>query len=381
MLKGMKYRIYPNTEQIEFIERQFSAVRFVWNKSLFLKDHYYKFRKISLDVNKDIKKLLAYAKTTEKYSWLKDFDSIALQQSCINLDKTFKKFFNKQCGKPKFKKKFTYRPSSYHCTGVSVIDGAIKIPKLKQSIKARTHKIPEGKLKSITLTKSPSGKYYASCLFDDMKELPESLKTIKDSHIIGIDLGIKSFYTDSNGSMELNPKFLRQTQKNLAVKQRKMSRKKLGSNNYKKAKNKVAKIHERNYNRRHDFQHKLSAKIVSENQAIIFETLKIKKMTAKTKDKKMKHLSKSILDCGWSYFMTKVKYKLEQQGKHFVKVESSFPSSQLCNCCNSKNPKVKDLKVRYWICPICNAQHDRDVNAAINIKKQGKLHLKHLIII
>lgn len=381
MIKSMKYRIYPNTKQAEFIERQFSAVRFVWNKSLFLKNHYYKFRNKSLDVNKDIKKLLAYAKTTEKYSWLKEFDSISLQQSCINLDKAFKKFFKKQCGKPKFKKKFTYKPSSYHCISIAVVDGAIKIPKLKQSIKTKTHKIPEGELKSITITKSPSGKYYASCLFDDMKEVPECLKNIKDSHIIGIDLGIKSFYTDSNGSIELNPKFLQQIQKNLAVKQRKMSRKKLGSNNYKKAKNKVAKIHERNYNRRHDFQHKLSAKIVSKNQAVIFETLKIKKMIAKTKDKKMKHMSKAILDCGWSYFMTKVQYKLKQQGKYFVKIENNFPSSQLCSCCSSKNPKVKDLKVRYWTCPTCNAQHDRDINAAINIKKQGKLQLNHLVIV
>ena len=113
MLKGMKYRIYPSTEQIEFIERQFSAIRFVWNKSLFLKDHYYRFRKISLDVNKDIKKLLAYAKTTKKYSWLKDFDSITLQQSCINLDKTFKKFFNKQCGNLSLRRNLLYKTSSY----------------------------------------------------------------------------------------------------------------------------------------------------------------------------------------------------------------------------------------------------------------------------
>jgi len=369
MLKGMKYRIYPNTEQIDFIERQFSAVRFVWNKSLFLKNHYYRFRKTSLDVNKDIKKLLAYAKTTEKYSWLKDFDSIALQQSCINLDKTFKKFFNKQCGKPKFKKKFTYRPSSYHCTGVSVIDGAIKIPKLKQSIKARTHKIPEGKLKSITLTKSPSGKYYASCLFDDMKELPESLKTIKDSHIIGIDLGIKDFVITSDGEKIDLPKQIGKLEAKVIKEQRKLSRKQKGkgkqSNNFYKQKAKLQKAHAKVRHVRENFQHHVSKQLIEENQFIAIETLRPSNMIKNHK------LARSIARAGWRQFTNQLEYKADWYGRTLQKVGTYYPSSKTCGNCEAVYHGLK-LSEREWTCTHCGVTHDRDLNASLNILKEAQ---------
>lgn len=370
MLKATKIRIYPTPEQAAFLDRQFGAVRFVWNKALGAKKHYYKVRKQNLSLSKDLKPLLSIAKKSRRYSWLKDYDSIALQQAIIHLDKGFKNFFNPklQARFPRFKSKHG-KQSSYHCTSVSVGDSWIRIPKCKP-IRARVHRAMAGKIKSITLSKTPTGKYFASILADDSLMQAVPITELSSQKIVGIDMGITDLAITSTGYKTGNPRFLKKAQNNLRRKQKALSRCKKGSKGRHKARLVVAKAHERVANARHDFQHKLSRQLVDENQAVIVETLKVKNML------KNHCLSRSIADAGWHSFIAKLEYKAPQAGKHLVKIDQWFASSKTCSCCGHKVEKMP-LTMRNWDCPSCGVKGiDRDINAAINIKQQGILKLK-----
>ena len=370
MLKATKIRIYPTPEQAEFLNRQFGAVRFVWNKALSVKKHYYKVRKQNLSPSKDLKPLLSIAKTSRKYSWLKNYDSIALQQAVIHLDKGFKNFFNSklQARFPRFKSKHG-KQSSYHCTSVSVGDNWIRIPKCKP-IKARVHREIAGKIKSITLSKTSTGKYFASILADDSLMQVAPITELSSQKIVGVDMGITDLTITSTGHKTGNPRFLKKAQSNLKRKQKALSRCKKGSKGRHKARLLAAKAHERVANARHDFQHKLSRQFVDENQAVIVETLKVKNML------KNHYLARSIADAGWHSLITKLEYKAKQKGKHLVKIDQWFASSKTCSCCGHKVEKMP-LTIRNWDCPNCGVKGiDRDINAAINIKQQGILKLK-----
>lgn len=370
MLKATKVRIYPTPEQAEFLNRQFGAVRFAYNKALHIISSQYKRHGLKLKAKKDLKPLLAVAKKSRKYHWLKDFDSIALQQACINLDKAFQSFFDPKLPSryPMFKLKHG-RQSSYHCMNVDCGNDWIKVPKLKQPIKARIHRQLEGELKSITLSRTVTGEYYASLLYEDGQGSPAPIQSLYAAQVLGLDMGLTHLAIDSNGTKKLNPRFLKNASANLRRKQKALSRCKKGSKGRAKARLKIAKAHQRLANARADFQHKLSRQLIDENQAIIVETLKVKNML------KNKKLSKHIADASWSGLIQKLEYKAKEQGKHLVKIDQWFASSKTCSCCGHKLEELP-LNVRDWHCPACSTQHDRDINAAFNIKAQGILKLK-----
>ncbi|WP_188014117.1 RNA-guided endonuclease InsQ/TnpB family protein [Photobacterium damselae] len=368
MLRATKVRIYPTQEQADFLIAQFGAVRFAYNKALHLKSHIYRKHGVKLNPKKDIKPLLSVAKKSRKYHWLKQYDSIALQQSVINLHQAFDNFFNPKLKAkyPQFKRRYG-KQSSYHCVGVKVMDGAIKLPKMKP-IEANIHREIVGTVKSITLSLSKTGKFYASILVDDDIDAPALINTV--SKVTGIDLGLSHFAIESNGKKTANPRYLKRAEKNLKRKQRQLSRKKKGSANRAKARLLVAKCHEKVANARADFQHKLSRTLVDKNHAVIVETLKSANMMKNHK------LAKYIVDASWHSFVIKLEYKLKEKGKHLVKVDQWYASSKTCHCCGYKMEEMP-LSVRKWDCPSCGTTDiDRDLNAALNLRDKGILELK-----
>lgn len=369
MLKATKIRLYPTPEQAVFLNAQFGAVRFTYNKALHIICSQYSRHGLSLRAKRDIKPLLAVAKRSRKYFWLKDYDSIALQQACINLDQSFQNFFNPKLPAkyPCFKSKHG-KQSSYHCMGVKAGEDWIKIPKLGE-IKARVHRELVGTLKSITLTRTVTGKHYASLLMESGVCAPEPAKHIDKEAVLGLDMGITHLVIDSEGRKEVNPRFLKNAKTNLRCKQKSLSRCTKGSKGRAKARLTLAKAHERVANVRADYQHKLSRRLIDENQAVSVETLKVKNML------KNRKLSKHIADAAWSSLIQKLEYKAREQGKHFVKIDQWFASSKTCHYCGHKVDELP-LNVRKWDCPTCEIDNDRDINAAINIRQQGILKLK-----
>ncbi len=368
MLRATKIRIYPTKEQAEFLIAQFGAVRFAYNKALHLKSHMYRKHGVTLNPKKDIKPLLSVAKKSRKYHWLKQYDSIALQQSVINLHQAFDNFFNPKLKAkyPQFKRRHG-KQSSYHCVGVKLLDGAIKLPKMKP-IEANVHREIAGVVKSITVSLSKTGKFYVSILADDGVEASTPLHTVRT--VTGVDLGVSHFAIESNGRKTANPRFVKRAEKNLRRKQRQLSRKAKGSANRAKARILVAKCHEKVANARADFQHKLSRTLVDENQAVIVETLKSANMM------KNRKLAKHIADASWHSFVAKLEYKLKEQGKHLVKLDQWYASSKTCHCCGHKVEEMP-LSVRKWDCPSCGTTDiDRDLNAALNIRDKGIIELK-----
>ena len=368
MLRATKVRIYPTEEQAKFLIAQFGAVRFAYNKALHLKSHMYRKHGVTLNPKKDIKPRLAVAKKSRNYDGLKQYDSMALQQSVINLHQAFDNFFNPKLKAkyPQFKRRHG-KQSSYHCVGVKALDGAIKLPKMKP-VEANIHREIVGIVKSITVSISKTGKFYVSILVDDGMDAPSRIHTV--SKVTGIDLGLSHFAIESNGRKTANPRFIKRAEKNLRRKQRQLSRKSKGSANRAKARLLVAKCHEKIANARADFQHKLARTLVDENQAVIVETLKSANMMKNHK------LAKHIGDASWHSFVVKLEYKLKEQGKHLVKLDQWYASSKTCHCCGHKIEEMP-LSVRKWDCPSCGTTDiDRDLNAAINIRDKGILELK-----
>ncbi|QXF36201.1 transposase [Photorhabdus luminescens] len=362
MLRATKVRIYPTPEQADYLNAQFGAVRFAYNKALHIKKHAYQRHGVNLSPRKDLKPLLSVAKKSRRYAWLKAYDAIALQQAVINLDMAFSNFFHPKLKArfPAFKRKHG-RQSSYHCVGVKVLDGAIKIPKLSP-IEARLHREMTGEVKSMTLSRSATGKYYASILCDDGMAAPEKPSLI--TQMTGLDMGLSHYAIKSSGDKMANPRHLINAGRNLRRKQKALSRKQKGSANRRKARQRLAAVHERVANARADFQHKLSRTMVDENQAIIVETLKSANMM------KNPRLARAIGDAGWHGFIKKLEYKAAEKGVHLVKLDQWFASSKTCHCCGHKMPELP-LHKRSWPCPCCGVEHDRDINAALNIERKG----------
>ncbi|HCD8984499.1 TPA: transposase [Citrobacter freundii] len=360
MYRATKVRIYPTEEQAAFLNAQFGAVRFAYNKALHIRSHWYKRYGISLNNIKHIQPLLPIAKRSLRYSWLKQVDSTALQVALQHLDQAFKNFFEKRAKYPKFKRKHGVQ-SSHHCCSLKITDDSIKIPKIS-AIRANIHRNIVGKVKSITITRNATGKYYASILADDGQEA--ATKPTYITAVAGYDLGLSHYLIDNNGGKVANPRHLVNAYRRLRRDSKALSRKKLGSANRRKARMRLAAQHERVANARADFQHKLSRRIIDENQAVIVETLKSANMM------KNRRLAHHIGDAAWSGFVVKLAYKAESAGVHLVKLDQWFASSKTCHCCGHKMPEMP-LKVREWKCPGCSANHDRDINAAINIQHKG----------
>jgi len=365
MYRATKVRIYPTPDQAELLEKQFGAVRFAYNKALHIRSHWYKRHGVSLNNVKHIQPLLPIAKKSRRYSWIKLADSNALQVALQNLDRAFQNFFEKRAKYPCFKRKYGYQ-SSYHCSNLKITADTIKIPKISP-VRANIHRELIGKVKSITLSRSPTGKYYASILCDDGLTMP--VKPTCITQLTGYDLGLTHYAIADTGIKTANPRFLRRALCNLKRKQQALSRKKKGSAGRAKARLQVAKCHEHVANTRADFQHKLSNSIIDENQAVIVETLKTRNML------KNRKLARHIADAAWSGFVAKLEYKAAANGVHLFRLDQWFASSKTCHCCGHKLENMP-LDVRHWQCPVCGTDHDRDINAAINIRNKGILELQ-----
>jgi len=349
MLKGLKYRISPTDSQKELIAKHIGSSRFVYNLALETKNAAYLGSKHIFSPFDLIKQLPELKKECE---WLKEVNSQSLQQPIKNMDIAFKKFF-KGAGFPKFKKKSNGGSFSVP-QNVIVENGLLIIPKFKEGIYIILHRPIKGTIKSATISVTPTGKYFASILCETGEVIPIKAP-INESTAIGVDLGIKTFLVTSNGLEVENPKHLRKAQSKLKYVQRKYSK-----NKGKRTKQRLALLHEKVVNKRKDFLHKTSTKLIRENQTICLETLAVSNMV------KNHCLAQAISDVSWSTFVTMLEYKADWYGKNILRIGRFAPSSKTCSC----GVINKDLKLsdRTWTCKSCGVTHDRDILAANNIK-------------
>lgn len=363
--KSFQYRLYPTAEQEKILASYFGQVRFVYNYFLRKRIDYYLAnkgkKKQSLNYH-DTAKMLTTLKQQPETIWLKESNSQSLQQSLRHLDRAYIHFFRDGFKFPNFKKKSHKQSFSIpQHFDLDIKRKKLYIPKLTP-VKIVLHRPLEGKMKSITITKTSSGKYFASVFCQIEKNIKLKTKGAK----IGIDLGLKSFLVASNGERIDTPKFLRKSENKLKHLQKLLSWKVKGSNRRNKARIKVARIHEKISKQRNDFLHKLSHRLVRENQSIFAEDLYVKGITANH------HLAKSVADSGWGEFLRQVKYKSEWSGGYFEQIDRFFPSSKRCNNCGWINESLT-LTDREWICQGCNQVIDRDFNSSQNILQFDKL--------
>ena len=359
--KAYKFRIYPNKSQIDFLNKQFGAVRFIYNYFLNQKDTQFKETGKSDNYFAQTK-TLKLMKGQEEFKWLKEINSQTCQQALQCLDAAYLKFFRKETAFPRFKKKKNHQsfciPQHF-----KILEKGIIIPKLKSQIKCKFHREIVGEIKSLTISKTPTEKYFVSILVEQENKYRQTTK-----EKIGIDLGIKDFVTLSDGakysfSVSKKTKKLKKLQHYFSKKQKDSKRKE-------KLRLKIAKNHEKIANSRLDFQHKLSTKLTNEYQTICLESLKVKNMMKNHK------LARVIGEASWYSFVSMLQYKGKWKGCDIIQIDQFYPSSKTCSVCNWKKEDLK-LSDRSWKCPNCGTEHDRDINAAKNILTYG-LSLKSI---
>lgn len=355
-----KYRIYPNKEQAAFFAKCFGCVRFVYNKMLAEKIDYYKQTGKSLRVTP--------AKYKSEYPWLKEVDSLALANAQLHLETAYKNFFrDPKVGFPKFKTK--HRSKASYTTNlvngnIRLEEGYIRLPKVGR-VKIRLHRSADEqwKLKSVTISRETTGDYYAAILYESTcneKQVHED----RMGDVLGIDFAMQGLAVFSDGTKADYPMYYRKSEKKVAREQRKLSKCQKGSRNYQKQKRKLAKAHAKIRNQRADHHHKLSYRIAENYDVVAVEDLNMKGMS------RALNLGKSTMDNGYGSFLSMLEYKLEQRGKTFIKINRYYPSSKTCSCCGKVKEELK-LSERLFICD-CGNRMDRDVNAAINIREEGK---------
>lgn len=362
MNRAYKYRIYPTKEQQEYFARCFGCCRKIWNLMLADKIAYYK------ETGKSL--LNTPAQYKKEYPYLKEVDSLALCNVQQHLQAAYRKFFReKKVGFLKFKSrkktKRSYTTNNVNGT-IYLTDRAIHLPKV-YDVRAVLHRMSgeDWMIKSVTITQTPDGKYYASVLFAYEQDPAEPIPVKKD-RVLGLDYKLDGLYADSNGKLCRMPKHYRRAEQRLARLQKAFSRKKPDSRNYQKEKLRIAKLHAHVAAQRRDYLQKLSTAIAKQYDYICVEDLNMRQLSNKGFGK-----GKATMDNGYGMFLRMLEYKLEEKGGKLVRVDKCFPSSQICNCCGCKNTEVKDLKIRTWVCPDCGVTHDRDYNAAKNIREEG----------
>jgi putative transposase len=352
MLKAFEYRLYPNKEQVELINKHIGSARFIYNIGLEVSNVSNENKTNPFNGNDLIKQIPGLKKDVE---WLKEINSQSLQAPIKNLDNAFKRFFKKTSGYPKFKSKWGGKQSFHIPQNIYFDDGKLSIPKFREGIKIELHRAIKGDIRFATISRRPTGEYYVSISCDTgVGRKPKPV--IKAETTIGIDLGIKDFMVSSEGDKVNNPRYLKNNESKLKFTQRKYSK-----NKGKRTKKELSKIHEKTAFQRKDFLHKESSRLVKENQSIAIEDLDIKGMM------KNRKLAKAISDVGWGMFTNMLEYKCDWYGVNLIKIGRYDPSSKTCSNCGDINHELT-LKDREWSCKGCNVLHDRDINAAINIK-------------
>lgn len=367
-----KYRLYPNAEQQVLFAKTFGCCRKIWNLMLADRNEAYQKDKTHIAPTP--------ASYKKDYPFLKEVDSLALANVQMNQNKAFKEFF-KSCKTkkndrvfPKFKSaktsKRSYTTNNQNGT-IEIGDGFIKMPKVGK-VKAVIHRKPDAcwNLKSATVSQRSDGNFWCSVLFEYESQV--SPVRVDTNKAIGLDYKSDGLYCDSNGNIATRHKFYRESQTKLAKEQRKLSRKKgnkkgeTKSNNFLKQQKRVNKIHRHIANQRNDFLHKASTEIANRYDVVAVEDLNMRSLSNKGFGN-----GKATMDNGYGMFLNMLEYKLNSRGKYFVRVDRFYPSSQTCHTCGCINPEVKDLSIRKWTCPVCGSVHDRDINAAINIRNEG----------
>ena len=359
MNKGVKFRAYPNKQQKILIDRTPGCCRLIYNKGLAMRrDAYAAGEKVNYV---QTSAMLTGLKQQEEYAFLREVDSIALQQSLRDLDRGFRNFFEKRGQYPRFKSKRQHR-QSYRTINqgenIRISGRFLKLPKLGY-VKIR-QSMEVGQINHVTVERTPTGKYFVILNVDFTPEC-----RLNQGGQIGLDVGIREFYTDSYGRVAANPRHYERSLRKLAREQRRLSRKRKGSNNRGKQRLRVARVHEKVTDQRRDFLQKQSTMLVRENQTICIEDLRVKGMIRNHK------LARSIASVSWSMFFSMLEYKSAWYGNDLIRIPALYPSSQLCSCCGYQNRAVKNLSVREWDCPKCHAHHDRDLNASRNILRKG----------
>lgn len=360
---GFKFRLYPNKTQRHLLNRTLDCARFVYNHFLAVRREQWRANHVALNYVKT-SALLTDLKRREEYAWLKEADSMALQEDLRNLDRAYQNFFKLHAGYPRFKSKHAHS-QSYRTRNqgkrIRILGNRVKLPKIG-AVKIKQSRTFDGRILNATVSRTASGKYFLSLCVE--MERSARQKT-KHGGEIGIDVGLKAFYSDSQGHVVANPRILRRLTHKLRREQRRLSHKLPRSENRRKQRIRLARVHERITNIRKDFLHKQTTRLVRENQTIAVEHLHIKGMM------KNHRLAKAISDVSWHEFFRQLTYKTELYGGELLKVDTFYPSSQTCSTCGYKNKSIKNLGIRTWTCPHCGSCHDRDVNAERNILKHA----------
>ena len=356
--RAYKFLFYPTPDQAEQLARTFGCARFVYNHFLRLRTDAFFQDKKRVGYN-DTARMLTVLKQQPETEWMNEVSNVCLQQSLRNLDVAFKNFFQKRTKYPTFKSKHGPQSVRYMSNGFRIKDGKLWLAKQDAPLNVRwSRKLPSVP-SSVTVSRDCAGRYFVSCLCEeDIQPLPVT------TNVVGVDLGLKDALITSEGQRIANPQFLLSVSKRLNTAQRRLSRKQKGSKNRAKARIKVARLHARVSDARNDWSNKLTTQLVRENQVISAESLAVKNML------RNRSLARAIADVGWSEIVRNLEYKSAWYGRTFVQIDRFYPSSKRCSCCGH-TLKSLDLATRAWTCPECSATHDRDINAAVNIREAG----------